>query len=141
MKKAMTGPPANATRADSDGRPFSQILQDILHHLTEIIRAELRLARVEVGHDVRSVAKASTFLITAAVLAFCALGLVLAGMVLALSTTLARWASSLIVAAAVAVIAAICLQIGRKRLTRINLKPEQTIQSIQENVTWMKNQK
>ena len=54
----------NETRASSNanGGSFSQILQDIVNHVTEIIRSEVRLLRAEVRQDLTQVAKANVFL-------------------------------------------------------------------------------
>jgi len=48
--------------------------------------------------------------------------------------------SALIVAVGVGVIAAIFLHVGRTKMKQIDLKPDNTIRSLQENVTWMKKQ-
>jgi uncharacterized membrane protein YqjE len=122
----------------SGGRPFSQIFQDIVNHLTEIVRSEIRLARVEVRQDIANVSKASAFLIVGAVLVLYAFGFVLLGLTYAIATSVAPWLSALIVGLGVGLFAAIFLLIGRKKMKEADLKPVKTINSVQENVTWMK---
>ena len=121
-------------------RPISGLVQEMLTHVTEIIRSEFRLARAEVRQDLTYAAKASLFLIASALLALYALGFVLLGAVYALATAVPAWAAALIVGVSLAIIAAVFMQIGRKRLKVSSLKPDKTIQSLQENVTWVKNQ-
>jgi len=132
----------NETRASSKagGGSFSQILQEIVNHVTEIIRSEVRLLRAEVRQDVTQVAKASVFLVIGAVLAFYGLGFVLLGLVYALGRTTPLWLSAGIVGVGAAGIAAVFLWIGRTKIKQASLKPDKTIRSIQENVTWMKKQ-
>ena len=128
-----------STRTSStDDRPFSQIVQDILAHLTEIVRSEVQLARTEVRADIAQVARAGVFVAIGAIFGLYALGLVLLSAVYALETRFSPGLSALIVGIGVGVIAAIFLSVGRTKLKRADLKPDKTIRSLQENVTWMK---
>jgi uncharacterized membrane protein YqjE len=130
------------TRASSQsgGRSVSQILQEIVNHVTEIIRSEVRLARAEVREDVTQITRASVFFVIGGVFAFHALGFVLLGLVYALGTRMPLWLSAVIVAISAAVIAVVFLLVGRTKIKQTSLKPDKTIHSLQENVTWMKKQ-
>ena len=121
-------------------RPFSQLLQEVVTHLTEIVRAEMRLARAEVRDDVTHAARAGVFIVIGAVLGVYALGFVLLGGMYALARITEPWLAAVIVGVAVGLIAAIFLQVGRTKITKADLKPDKTIRSLQENVTWMKKQ-
>jgi len=124
----------------SGARSFSEIFQEILNHLAEIVRSEIRLARAEVKSDLESVTRAGVFLVIGAVFALYALGFILLGVVYALGTSLAPWLSAVIVGAGAGLFAATFLIVGRAKLKRTDLKPDQTIRSVQENVTWMTKQ-
>ena len=126
------------TSSKSDDRPFSRIVQDVLAHLTEIVRSEVQLARTEVRADIAQVARAGVFVAIGAVFGLYALGFILLSVVHALETRLSPGLSALIVGIGVGVIAAIFLSVGRTKLKRADLKPDKTISSLQENVTWMK---
>ena len=128
------------TSAKSGARTFSQILQEIVSHLAEIVRSEIRLARVEVRQDFAKVTKASAFLLIGAVFALYALGFVLLGVMYALAATIAPWLAAVTVGLGVGLLAAILLVVGRTKIKQADLKPDKTIQSVQENVTWMKKQ-
>lgn len=139
-KNQMDDPGANSSSSKSGGRSFSLVLQEIVKHVTEIIRSEVRLARTEVRKDVAQVAKASRFVAIGAILALYAVGFTLLGAVYALGTRMPPWAASLTVGVGIGVVAAIFLQVGRTRIKLASLKPEETIRSLRENVTWMKKQ-
>jgi uncharacterized membrane protein YqjE len=126
--------------SENGARPLSRILQEILNHLAEIVRSEARLARVEIRQDLAQVANASAFLGIAAVFALFALGFILLGVMYALGTSIALWLSGVIVGVGAGLVAAVFALIGRKKLKRAELRPEKTIRSFQENVTWMKKQ-
>ena len=126
--------------SENGARPLSRILQEIVNHLAEIVRSEVRLARVELRQDLAQVANASTFLAIAAVFALFGLGFILLGVMYALGTSIALWLSAVIVGVGAGLVAAIFALIGRRKLERAQLRPEKTIRSLQENVTWMKKQ-
>jgi hypothetical protein len=122
----------------SSRRPISGIFQEIATHLTEIFRSEVRLARTEIRQDVTDVARASVFLIVSAVCGLYAFGLFLLAIVYALQETWPPWASALSVGCGVGIVAATFLLIGRKKMKLASLRPDKTIQSLEENVTWLK---
>jgi uncharacterized membrane protein YqjE len=121
-------------------RPISDILQEIGMHFTEIVRSEVQLACAEVRRDITHVAKAGVFLMLSAVFALYAFGFLLLGSVYALEQTLQPWAAALIIAGGVAILAVLFFVIGRKKMKLTSLRPDTTIQSLQENVRWLKKQ-
>jgi membrane protein implicated in regulation of membrane protease activity len=75
-----------------------------------------------------------------AVLAIFALGLLLWTAVYALSLALPLWAATLIMGVLVGIAAGAFLAAGRTRMKQVHAKPEKTLQSVKENVEWLKNQ-
>jgi uncharacterized membrane protein YqjE len=124
----------------SGGRSISQILQEIVSHVTEIVRSEVRLARVEVGEDVTQITRAGVFVAIGAAFALQALGFVLLGLVYALGTMMPLWLSAVSVGAGAGVIAVVFLSVGRTKIKQASLKPDKTIRTLEENVIWMKKQ-
>ena len=108
--------------------------------MTEIIRSEIRLARAEIRQDVTQVTRAGIFLGVGAVLALYGFGFILLAGVYALSNVLSPWISALIVGGGMALLAGAFFFIGRKKMQLASLKPDETIQSLKENVTWVKKQ-
>ena len=127
-------------RETSDDRSFSRILKEIVNHFASIIRSELELARTEIGQDMKRVAGAGAFMAFGALLMLYAFGFAGLSAVYALETTLAPWLSALIVAVVAVIIALVFLQIGRSRMKLASIKPEKTIQSLQENFKWTTKQ-
>lgn len=126
-----------ATETD---RPFSQILQDIVANVQDIIRLEVRLAKAEMSEQAGKAARGVTTLAIGAGLAFFGLGFVLLAVVYALSTVMAPWAAAAIVGVVLGAVAAMMMSAGRKHLRGVDMKPERTIQSVKENVKWAKDQ-
>ena len=71
---------------------------------------------------------------------FYALGFLLLAIVYGLSVVMASWLAALIVGAVLAMVAAGLMNSSGKKLKRVNPTPEKTIQSLEENVQWGKNQ-
>jgi hypothetical protein len=69
-----------------------------------------------------------------------AFGFLLLAIVYALQETWPPWASALSVSFGVAIVAAMLLLMGRKRMKLASLRPDKTIQSLEDNVTWLKKQ-
>lgn len=118
-------------------RPISSVLQAIAENIQDILRGELRLAKSKVSEELGKARAAGVlFGVGAAMAIFSAVFLLLA-MVYALSLVLPAWAASLIVAAAVGVVAIVALRLGTKRFQTIRGAPG-TAASMKENVEWAK---
>jgi hypothetical protein len=118
-------------------RSIPEILQDVLTNIQDIVRAEVRLAKAEVGEELNRARSGGLLIGVGAVAAiFCALFLLLA-CVYGLGLVMPNWAAALIVAAAVGVVAAVTLGLGLKRFKTIQAAPK-TAASLKENVRWAK---
>ena len=118
-------------------RPICVVLQDIVGNIQDLVRAEVRLAKTEVGEELGKARSAGMLLGAGAIMAvFAALFLLLA-IVYVLGLVMPQWAAALIVAAGIAVVAAVTLGLGIKRFKTIHAAPK-TAASLKENVRWAK---
>ena len=118
-------------------RSIPEILKDVLTNIQDIVRAEVRLAKAELGEELSRARTGGLLIGVGAVAAiFSALFLLLA-CVYVLGRFMPNWAAALIVAAAVGVAAAVTLGLGLKRFNTIQAAP-QTAASLKENVRWAK---
>ncbi len=120
-------------------RPLANILDDAIRNVQEIIRAEVRLAKTEIKEEVLKTRTALALLITGACTTLYAVGFLLLTIVYALEKVLAPWLAGFIVALALGTGAAILIGIGRTRLSRVEPKPDKTIQTMKENIEWVKH--
>ena len=121
-------------------RSVPEILQDIATNLTQIVRAEFRLAKTELKEGAGKVAGPGASLSAGVVLALYGLGFLLLAAVNALSLVMAGWLATLIVGGFLAVSAGILISAGGMKLKRISLTPEKTIRTLEEDVQWAKQQ-
>ncbi|MDZ4862009.1 MAG: phage holin family protein [Gemmatimonadota bacterium] len=125
-------------RAEAVGRQTSvvELLRRIVGNLEMIVRTELRLLKVELLDDAAEIGGASVFLILGFGLAQLAIGCLLLSLIYALATRLSPWLAALIVAAGCGAVAAVLLQAGRQRLSRMNLSRQQADITQEASAPW-----
>ena len=119
-------------------RSISEVLQDILRNLQELLQSEIRLAKAEIREEATRAAS-SVLWVTAGIA-----GVLSAWMFLlwtaayALSTVMSMWLATLVVAVVVAAAGSASIMAGIRRFQRVRPIPERTVESIKENLAWMK---
>lgn len=123
-------------------RSLGELLGEMTSNLSTLIRKEIELARVELKDEVRQAGKAGGMLGGAALIAY--LGALLLSLALALGLSDALDADpwvGLLVVGAIAVGAAAILGVqARNKLQQIDAVPQQTVQTLKEDVQWVKQQ-
>ena len=118
-------------------RSIPEILKDALTNIQDIVRAEVRLAKAELGEELSRARTGGLLIGVGAVAAIFSAIFLLLACVYVLGRVMPNWAAALIVAAAVGVAAAVTLGVGFKRLKSIQVAPK-TAASLKENVSWAK---
>lgn len=122
----------------AEGRSVSDVFQNIVRNVQEIVRSEFRLAKTEVREEILK-AKFATLLLGSGTVAFIfSIFFLLLALVYSLATVIPSWGAALIVGAALAVAAALTLITSLRRFKRLSPTPEHTVGSIKENIAWAK---
>jgi uncharacterized membrane protein YqjE len=121
-------------------RSIASLLRDIIGNVQQIIRAEVRLAKVEVAEELGKARRAAIILAVGALFAVFAVAFLLLGAVYLLSQVVQPWLASVIVALARAGVGGALLIVGARQLKLVSLAPERTVNSVQENIQWAKAQ-
>lgn len=119
-------------------RSVADVLQDILRNVQDILRSEVRLAKAEIRQEATQAATAALWTTIGVVGLLSAWMFLLWTAVYGLATVLPLWAATLVIAVAVAGAGGAMLTAGLHRFTRMKRMPERTIESLQENLEWMK---
>jgi uncharacterized membrane protein YqjE len=130
----------SGTTDEQSGGSVAGLLQEIVGNIQGIIRSEVRLAKAEVKEDASAMGKAAGMLVAGAVLGIYALGILLLFAVYALAGPLPDWLAALIVGVVVAIIAAVLVKVGLDRVKSVNPAPDKTIDSVKEDIQWVKQQ-
>jgi len=120
-----------------------QTLGALVHQLTtqlpELIRSEIRLAQAEVTQKGKAAGIGIGMFSVAGLLAFFALGSIIAAAIIALSNVVDAWLAALIVAAVLLVGAAIAGLVGKNKVAEAGPpKPELAIEGLKEDVETVK---
>ena len=122
----------------ADERSVTDVLQDILHNLQDMVRAEIRLAKVEMREEARRAVSSSIWIAAGMVGAVSAWIFLLWTLAYALAARLPMWTATLVVAIVIGVAAVVLITGGILRARRIRPIPERTVESVKENLEWMK---
>ncbi len=121
-----------------DTRSLGEIVQDVLRDVQEVIRSEMRLARAEVSEKARKAGKAGGLLGAAAFCGILAAACLVTTGIAALALAMPVWLAALLMCIFLGCIGGACYAGGRARLRRVDMKPQQTIETIKEDVEWAK---
>ncbi|MBV9300638.1 MAG: phage holin family protein [Acidobacteriaceae bacterium] len=126
--------------AGENSRSIADVLQDILANVQTIIRSEVRLAKTEVTEEATKAARAAGVMAGGAVAALFTVWLLLLTILFALATVMPMWGAALLLFALMAVVTVLLLMAGKKRFKAVHATPEKTIETMKENVEWVKSQ-
>jgi uncharacterized membrane protein YqjE len=120
-------------------RPVGELLKQLSEETSLLVRQELALARTELEEKGKRAGVGAGLLGGAGMTALVALIALMVTVVAALDTAMATWLAALITTVIFAVIAAVQAAIGRSRLQDAAPPvPEQTTDSMKEDVEWAK---
>jgi uncharacterized membrane protein YqjE len=124
----------------ANDRSFSDVLQDIVRNIQDIVHLEFRLAKTEIQEEAVK-AKPAAVLTGSGILCglFAAFFLLLA-IVYALAIVMPAWAAALIVGVVLFAVAGGVASAGLKRFKHVHPAPDKTIESLKENLEWAKQQ-
>lgn len=120
-----------------DNRSVSEIIQDVIANVREIIRAEVRLAKAEVGREVKQTLRSGAMLCAGAVLGLYAAGFFFLGLMHALEIVMPAWLAAFAIALLIGLTAAVLIFTGADKLRQVSL-PRRSIGMLKENLQWMK---
>jgi uncharacterized membrane protein YqjE len=138
-----------ATRQDPPGpepgdlrdRSLGELLKQLSEQTTRLVHQELELAKAELQQKGKEAGAGAGMFGGAGALGLAALGALTACFILALNAIMPAWLAALIVAVIYGAIAAFLALRGRDKVKQATpLVPEQTIETVKEDVEWAKTQ-
>lgn len=119
-------------------KTIGQLFTELTQELRTLFRQELELFSVEMKDKVTTAVKDAAAIGVGAILVYSGFLVLLAAMVLGLATVLPAWGAALIVAAVFLVAGGALVLMGGKDLKKMEVKPEQTTESLKETAKWVK---
>jgi uncharacterized membrane protein YqjE len=133
--------PPGPDQADLRDRPIGELLKQLSEQTTRLVHQELELAKAELQQKGKQAGMGAGMFGGAGALGLAALGALTACFILALNAILPAWLAALLVAVVYGIIAFVLVKQGQARIKRATPPvPEQTIETVKEDVEWAKTQ-
>lgn len=138
-----SGARAVSKRVSNGGNGHETSTRALVSHAisdaTAVVRAEVKLAALEIKQDAKNVAAAVPIGAAGGLIGTLGLIFAMVGVMLGLAVVLPAWAAALIVGGAAIIGAVVLLAIVRKKIADWNhFVPERTLEMIAEDRQWMR---
>jgi Putative Actinobacterial Holin-X, holin superfamily III len=128
--------------ADGDlrDRSTSELIKDLSHQASMLVRQEIQLAKTEMAEKGRRASVGAIALTSAGIAGLLTLGALTAFLILALDGGMPNWAAALCVTLLWAVVGAALAVYGREKLREVGPPvPEKTVESVKEDMKWLRH--
>jgi hypothetical protein len=133
--------PADNAQGDLHERPIGELLKELSSETTTLVRQELELAKAEMTVKGKQAGVGVGMFGGAGVSALLGLAALTAAAIAALATAVATWLAALVVAVLWLATAGLLALNGKQKVQSATPPvPEQTIESVKEDVQWAKTQ-
>jgi hypothetical protein len=141
MSDTVRGDAPNTVRGDPrlDDLPMAELLKRLSEQTSTLVRQELDLAKAELTVKGKRMGAGAGMFGGAGVFGLYAFGALTACVILVLSLAMTAWLAALIVTVVYAAIAGVLALAGKKKVQEATPPvPEQTVDSVKEDVQWTK---
>jgi uncharacterized membrane protein YqjE len=126
---------------DLRDRSLGELLKQLSQETTQLVHQELELAKAELQQKGKQAGMGAGLFGGAGAIGLAALGALTACFILALDAVMPAWLAALTVAVVYGIIAFVLFKQGQARIKRATPPvPEQTIETVKEDVEWARTQ-
>jgi uncharacterized membrane protein YqjE len=126
---------------DLHDRSLGELLKQLSEQTTRLVHQELELAKAEITQKGKQAGMGAGMFGGAGALGLAALGALTACFILALNAVMPAWLAALIVAVVYGIVAFVLVKQGQAKIKKATPPvPEQTIETVKEDVEWAKTQ-
>ena len=123
-----------------ENRPLGDLFGDLATDMSNLVRQEVTLAKVEITQKAKYVGRNVGYLVIGGAVAYAALLAIIAAIIMLLAKVVPDWSSALIVGVVVGVIGWLLIGKAMTALQQADLTPRETVETLKEDATWMKEQ-
>jgi hypothetical protein len=123
-----------------DNRPLGDLFSDLATDMSNLVRHEIALAKLEVTQKAKFVGRNVGYLIVGGAVAYAGLLAVLAAIIMLLDKVMPAWGAALLVGVLVAGIAWLLIGKAMSALQQADLTPRDTVETLKEDAAWAKQQ-
>jgi uncharacterized membrane protein YqjE len=122
----------------SERESFGELLGQLANNSAALVRDEITLAKQEMRENMKSLRSGIILTSVGALIGLLAVLTLTAAAVIALADVVGPAYSALIIGGALALVGGIIAMVGVGQIKRTSLKPEQTIETLEEDKEWLK---
>jgi uncharacterized membrane protein YqjE len=123
-------------------RSTGELFKRLSEQTSELVRKEVELAKAELTQKGKTAGKGAGMFGAAGLIGVTAFGALTACLIALLATAMETWLAALIVAVVYAAIAGVLALMGRRKVQEATPPvPEQTVETLKEDVEWAKTQR
>jgi uncharacterized membrane protein YqjE len=131
----------NQNGGDARDRPMGELVKQLSEQTSELVRREVDLAKAELTEKGKQAGVGAGMVGAAGLIGVGAFFALTAALIMLLAEAMDGWVAALIVAVVYGVVAAVVALQGKNRVQEAAPPaPEQTIESVKEDVQWAKTQ-
>jgi hypothetical protein len=131
----------NENRAmDNSNKPLGDLFSDLATEMSNMVRQEVALAKVEVSQKAKYVGRNVGYLVVGGAVAYAAMLAVIAAIIMLLDKVMPNWGAALLVGVLVGGIGWLLIGKALSALQQADVTPRQTVETLKEDATWMKQQ-
>jgi hypothetical protein len=120
--------------------PMAELLRRLSDQASLLVREEVALAKAELSEKGKRAGRGAGMFGGAAVAGLYGVGALVTAAIVALSLAVATWLAALIVAVVLFAIAGVAALAGKKQVAQATpAMPEQTVETVKEDVQWAKS--
>ncbi len=123
-----------------DNKPLGDLFSDLATEMSNLVRQEVALAKVEVSQKAKYVGRNVGYLVVGGAVAYAALLAIIAAIIMLLDKVLPAWGAALLVGVLVAGIGWLLIGKALSALQQADMTPRETVETLKEDATWMKQQ-
>ena len=123
-----------------DNKPLGDLFSDLATEMSNLVRQEVALAKVEVSQKAKYVGRNVGYLVVGGAVAYAALLAIIAAIIMLLDKVLPNWGAALLVGVLVAGIGWLLIGKALSALQQADMTPRETVETLKEDATWMKQQ-
>ena len=125
---------------DKQNHSIGELFSELANESSQLVRQEIALAKAELTEKATRIGRDVGFLALGGALAYAALLALLAALIIALANAMPWWLAALLVAVVVGVVASVLVLRSLTALKKTKLAPQQTVETLKEDVQWAKQQ-
>jgi uncharacterized membrane protein YqjE len=128
--------------AELQDASIGELLKQLSQQTTTLVRQEIDLAKAEVTEKGKKAGVGAGLMGAAGIVALLGAGALTATFIALLDTAMATWLAALIVSVVYLAVAGVLALVGRARIQQATpVVPEQTVETVKEDVEWAKTQR